>query len=96
MIGKTRYRPVRLLTRSGSGPTHPLVERRRVDVSDRDQLRPHLEGAAAVHHCIHGSKYRASAWRAELPGIRAYFESFGERMPRELLEQLDALEARLS
>src|SRR4051795_9903219 len=28
------------------------------------------------------------AWRAELPGIREYFEGFGERMPRELLEQL--------
>ena len=38
----------------------------------------------------------AAAWRAELPGIREYFEGFGERMPRELLEQLDALEARLS
>jgi phosphoenolpyruvate carboxykinase (GTP) len=36
------------------------------------------------------------AWRAELPGIREYFEGFGERMPRELLEQLDALEARLA
>ncbi|HLM16963.1 MAG TPA: phosphoenolpyruvate carboxykinase domain-containing protein, partial [Acidimicrobiia bacterium] len=38
----------------------------------------------------------AAAWRAELPGIRAYFDTFGERMPRELLEQLDALEARLA
>ena len=58
---------VRLLTRSGSGPEHALVERRKVDVSDREQLRPHLEGVAAVHHCIHGSQYRASTWRAELP-----------------------------
>jgi nucleoside-diphosphate-sugar epimerase len=60
--------PVRLLTRSGSGPEHALVERRKVDVSDREQLRPHLDGVPAVHHCIHGSKYRASTWRAELPG----------------------------
>ncbi len=59
--------PVRLLTRSGSGPEHELIDRRRVDVSDREQLAAHLAGAAAVHHCIHGSKYRASAWRAELP-----------------------------
>lgn len=59
--------PVRLLTRSGSGPEHALIDRRRVDVSDREALAPHLEGAAAVHHCIHGSAYRASAWRAELP-----------------------------
>jgi phosphoenolpyruvate carboxykinase (GTP) len=38
----------------------------------------------------------AAAWKAELPGIREYFAGFGERMPRELVEQLDALEARLS
>jgi phosphoenolpyruvate carboxykinase (GTP) len=37
----------------------------------------------------------AAAWQAELPGVREYFESFGARMPGELLEQLDALEARL-
>ena len=59
--------PVRLLTRSGSGPEHELIERRRVDVSDRASLAPHLEGVAAVHHCIHASQYRASTWRVELP-----------------------------
>ncbi len=59
--------PVRLLTRSGSGPEHPLIERRRVDVTDRDQLAPELAGASAVHHCVHGTKYRAATWRAELP-----------------------------
>jgi phosphoenolpyruvate carboxykinase (GTP) len=37
-----------------------------------------------------------AAWKAELPGIRAYFAEFGDRMPRELVEQLDALEDRLS
>jgi phosphoenolpyruvate carboxykinase (GTP) len=37
-----------------------------------------------------------AAWKAELPGIREYFAGFGERMPRELVEQLDALEARLA
>ena len=59
--------PVRILTRSGSGPEHPLVERRSVDVSHVDALAEHFDGAAAVHHCIHGSAYRAKAWRAELP-----------------------------
>jgi nucleoside-diphosphate-sugar epimerase len=58
---------VRLLTRSGSGPDHPLVERRRVDVSRPEQLDGALEGAVAVHHCIHGSRYDARTWRAELP-----------------------------
>ena len=58
---------VRLLTRSGSGPEHPLVERRRVDVSRPEQLDEALAGAVAVHHCIHGSRYDARTWRAELP-----------------------------
>ena len=58
---------VRLLTRSGSGPVHPLIDRRRVDVSRPDALTEALEGAVAVHHCIHGSAYDARVWRAELP-----------------------------
>jgi len=57
---------VRLLTRSGSGPIHTLIERRRVDVSQPDALAEAFEGAVAVHHCIHGSAYDARAWRAEL------------------------------
>ncbi len=58
---------VRLLTRSGSGPEHALIERRNVDVSRAEQLGPEVEGATAVFHCIHGSAYSAKAWRAELP-----------------------------
>ncbi len=34
-------------------------------------------------------------WKRELPGIRAYFAEFGDRMPARLVEQLDALESRL-
>ncbi|NUU31556.1 NAD-dependent epimerase/dehydratase family protein [Arthrobacter sp. C9C5] len=59
---------VRVLTRSGSGPSHPLVERLRVDVSSPAGLEGHFRGAAAVFHCIHGSQYSAKAWAAELPG----------------------------
>lgn len=58
---------VRLLTRSGSGPDHPLIEKRRVDVSRADQLDAAFDGAVVVHHCIHASAYEARAWRAELP-----------------------------
>jgi len=35
-------------------------------------------------------------WLAEIPRIREYYAKFGERMPRELLEELDALEERLN
>ena len=58
---------VRLLTRSGSGPEHPSIDRRKVDVSQADGLAGHFDGATAVHHCIHGSAYSAKTWRAELP-----------------------------
>jgi len=58
---------VRILTRSGSGPEHPLIERRRVDATQREQLAAAVEGAAAVYHCTHGSKYAARTWWAELP-----------------------------
>ncbi|AIY01426.1 hypothetical protein ART_1827 [Arthrobacter sp. PAMC 25486] len=59
---------VRLLTRSGSGPDHPLVERHRVDVGNPVQLAPAMAGAGAVFHCIHGSRYSSDVWRRELPG----------------------------
>ncbi|MFJ6538362.1 NAD-dependent epimerase/dehydratase family protein [Paenarthrobacter sp. NPDC091711] len=58
---------VRILTRSGSGPDHPLVERMRVDAADPVRLTEAVAGAAAVFHCIHGSAYRAASWAAELP-----------------------------
>lgn len=57
---------VRVLTRSGSGPEHPDVERLAVDVRDEDALRSALAGAQAVFHCTHAA-YTASAWREELP-----------------------------
>ncbi|MEV0299358.1 NAD-dependent epimerase/dehydratase family protein [Nocardia sp. NPDC050710] len=60
-------RRVRILTRSGSGPDHPLIERRRVNVSQAEQLSGQFDEATAVHHCIHGSRYAAKVWRAELP-----------------------------
>lgn len=56
-----------LLTRSGSGPEHPLVERRAGDAGRADVLDAALAGARAVHHCIHASRYDAATWRRELP-----------------------------
>lgn len=60
-------RPVRLLTRSGSGPIHPLVERRRADASDPAALAAAFADATAVFDCMHASAYRSDVWRAELP-----------------------------
>lgn len=70
---------VRVLTRSGSGPDHPLVERRTVDVSDPAQLGEAFEGAKGIFHCIHGSAYAASTWAKELPKAeRIVLEAAGE------------------
>ena len=62
---------VRILTRSGSGPDHPLIEKRRVDVSDAAALPAAVAGAEAVFHCIHGSAYTEAAWQRELPAAEA-------------------------
>lgn len=69
---------VRLLTRSGSGPEHPLIDRRRVDVSQPEALAEAFAGAVAIYHCIHGSAYDAQVWRAELPAAeKAVLEAAG-------------------
>ncbi|MBP1134408.1 nucleoside-diphosphate-sugar epimerase [Arthrobacter sp. PvP023] len=58
---------VRVLTRSGSGPDHALIERMSLDVSNPALLGGAFAGASAVFHCIHGSAYTAAAWMRELP-----------------------------
>ena len=58
---------VRILTRSGSGPDHPLIEKLSVDVSDATALGAAVVGVAAIFHCIHGSAYSAASWQRELP-----------------------------
>ncbi len=58
---------VRLLTRSGSGPAHPSIERRRVDIRS-GKLAPELADAAAIYNCTHVA-YNDKAWRAELPAM---------------------------
>jgi phosphoenolpyruvate carboxykinase (GTP) len=34
-------------------------------------------------------------WRAQLPQVQQHFAKFGDRLPPELREQLEALESRL-
>lgn len=62
---------VRVLTRSGSGPDRPRVEKEAVDVSDPAQLGGLFHGAKAIFHCIHGSQYSARTWAEELPRAEA-------------------------
>ncbi|MEX2216855.1 MAG: phosphoenolpyruvate carboxykinase (GTP) [Phycisphaeraceae bacterium] len=37
-----------------------------------------------------------AGWLSEMPGIEAYYAKFGDRLPRGLMEELQALEDRLS
>lgn len=61
---------VRVLTRSGSGPEHPSIERHRVDIErvdvERGDLRSEFAGATAIYNCTHVA-YTDKAWRAQLP-----------------------------
>jgi len=36
------------------------------------------------------------AWRQEIPQVEAHFDNIGERLPRELRDELQALEKRLA
>ncbi|MFC9352481.1 NAD-dependent epimerase/dehydratase family protein [Arthrobacter sp. NPDC057013] len=70
---------VRVLTRSGSGPRHPNIERVKADVSTPGLLTTAFDGAAAVFHCTHGSSYTAAAWERELPAAeQAVLAAAGE------------------
>ncbi|UFU05018.1 NAD-dependent epimerase/dehydratase family protein [Ruania halotolerans] len=70
---------VRLLTRSGSGPEHPAIDRRSVDASDRAAFAHQARGAATIHHCMHGSRYDARTWKEELPAAeRVVLDVAGE------------------
>ncbi|MEV6279934.1 NAD-dependent epimerase/dehydratase family protein [Nocardia sp. NPDC051832] len=72
-------RRVRVLTRSGGGPEHPLVERRKVDAAQPDRLAGEFDGAAAVYHCAGASAYAAATWRAELiPAQRTVLDEAGK------------------
>lgn len=49
---------VRILTRSGSGPQHPLIERTAADAADRRQLTELTAGAEVLYNCAN-PKYTA-------------------------------------
>lgn len=69
---------VRLLTRSGSGPTDPRIERLRGDATDLETVARAAGGVRAVFDCMHASRYAAATWRAELPRAeQAVLESAG-------------------
>ncbi|MFD4354120.1 NAD-dependent epimerase/dehydratase family protein [Nocardia sp. NPDC058518] len=62
---------VTIATRSGSGPDLPGITLAAADASVREQIEPLARRAEAIFCAVHGSKYSARVWRAELPPIEA-------------------------
>ena len=63
-----RGESVRIVTRSGSGPDYPLVERVAADASDPGRLIELSRGATAVYHCANPPSY--TLWERLLPPIQ--------------------------
>ncbi|WP_280668158.1 MULTISPECIES: NAD-dependent epimerase/dehydratase family protein [unclassified Kitasatospora] len=59
---------VRLITRSGSGPAHPGIERVKADATDPDTLVRLTTRATAIYHCAQPAYHR---WAAEFPPLNA-------------------------
>ncbi|KAA2265759.1 NAD-dependent epimerase/dehydratase family protein [Solihabitans fulvus] len=59
---------VRVLTRSGTGPDHPAVERVTADATDADALTRHTEGADALYNCANPPYHR---WPTDWPPLAA-------------------------
>jgi phosphoenolpyruvate carboxykinase (GTP) len=57
-----------------------------IDLTGLDMDRSRLAAALSINR---------DEWRREVHSIRTYYASFGDRLPRELLEEVDALECRL-
>lgn len=71
-----RGAPVRLVTRTGAGPDHPLIRRIGADASDADQLTNLTEGACAFYNCASPAYHR---WPQEWPPLNAAILAAVER-----------------
>ncbi|MEU1997561.1 NAD-dependent epimerase/dehydratase family protein [Nocardia gamkensis] len=63
-----RGRRVRVITRRGSGPDHPLIERVAADATDSEALIRHCEGAEVVFQCAQPPYHR---WATDFPPLAA-------------------------
>ena len=61
-----RGTPVTVVTRSGTGPDHPLVTRLKLDAADGESLSRVSEGAAAIYNCANPPYHR---WPIDWPPV---------------------------
>lgn len=67
---------VRIVTRSGGGPDHPLIERVAADATDADRLTELLVGARTLYNCAAPPYDR---WREEFPPLADALLAAAER-----------------
>ncbi|SCE73883.1 NAD-dependent epimerase/dehydratase family protein [Micromonospora mirobrigensis] len=67
---------VRVVTRRGTGPEHPAVERVAADAGDADRLTALTEGATALHNCANPAYHR---WPTDWPPLAAALLTTAER-----------------
>jgi nucleoside-diphosphate-sugar epimerase len=65
-----------VVTRSGSGPEHPAVERVRADAGDAERLTELTTGATALYNCANPPYHR---WPVDWPPLAAALLSSAER-----------------
>jgi nucleoside-diphosphate-sugar epimerase len=63
-----RGETVRIVTRSGSGPEHGLIDRVAADASDPARLTELSRGAEVIYHCANPPSY--TAWERLLPPLQ--------------------------
>ncbi|WBB64981.1 NAD-dependent epimerase/dehydratase family protein [Micromonospora sp. WMMD812] len=67
---------VRLVTRRGTGPEHPAVERVAADATDADRLGTLAEGAEVLYNCANPPYHR---WSTDWPPLAAALLAAAER-----------------
>lgn len=71
-----RGEQVRIITRSGGGPTHPAIERVPADATDADRLSALVEGARALYNCANPQYHR---WLIDWPPLASALLTAAER-----------------
>jgi len=61
-----RGEQVRIITRSGSGPEHPAIERVKADATDADRLSELTTGATVLYNCANPPYHR---WPIDWPPL---------------------------
>ena len=67
---------VRVVTRRGTGPEHPAIERVAADATDADRLAALAEGATALYNCANPAYHR---WPTDWPPLAAALLTAAER-----------------